>query len=145
MLCSRRGTGRDQCESVMLGPASCYLAGQPVLYSPAFPLHTIYTIQLLWAGHSYTSILATQYTVPVGWTLLHLYPRHTIYSCCGLDTPTPLSSPHNIQLLWAGHSYTSILSSHNIHQYKVAVGWKILHLCPTFRLHSSLKIPPQTS
>ena len=76
--------------------------------------------------------LSTQYTVAVGWTLLHLYPRHTIYSSCGLDTPTPLSSPHNIQLLWAGHSYTSILST----QYTVAVGWTLLHLYPLLTIYS---------
>ena len=84
------------------------------------PLSSPHNIQFLWAGHSYTSILATQYTVAVGWTLLHLYPLHTIYSCCGLDkdTPTPLSSPHTIYCTVAlgfTSSFTSILSSHNIH------------------------------
>ena len=115
----------------MLGPASCYLAGQPVLYSPAFTQYTLYSccgldtptplssphnIQFLWAGHSYTSILATQYTVAVGWTLLHLYPlltQYTVQLLLALQAPSPLSSPHsiyiNIKLLWVGKSYTSVL------------------------------------
>ena len=80
------------------------------------PLSSPHNIQFLWAGHSYTSILATQYTVAVGWTLLHLYPlltQYTVQLLLALQAPSPLSSPHsiyiNIKLLWVGKSYTSVL------------------------------------